>query len=524
MPHTPAHRARRSITAVSALLLIAASTMLQPPTAATAVAATAASARPRARPATPVLIERAIRRDEISDAEGALYLSWAFTAPERVPDAFASDTPWSGTLPLLHLRERLGDMGGSRVARTARSALRAGTFACPGTSGSLPNRRSSAHFHIQYSAVGGGLSVARYARVLETAWATEVGRFRWARPPRNPVSSPPGGRYPVRVEDLPPQLYGYVATTRRVGNNPATPWNDRDAAASCMVLNRDFAPFPGTTLAALRATAAHEFNHSIQFGYGALTGFGNVSDLMVEGLATQMEDEVFDSSDDSYNYLWPRFTTPMGQYGASPYPYWVVFRAMAERFGTGVRGGAEDVYQVFWEQLSRGTSTNLAALGRGFRASRARLGDVYHDASIALRFLANCSATKRRFCLEEGPAYRAAGGANHDHATLGPGASLARRIANDYALNWVGLPTGGSYDLEVTRDRGTGVLRVSIACRMGARVRVTFVGTATSSGDATMSGYDPSGCADATAVISNVRQTAPTPRSITRTGYTISVT
>lgn len=517
MSKTPAERARRAITAGLALLLVAASILPRP------ALATGASRTPRIRPATPELIERAVRRGDISDAQGALFLSWAFTAPERVPDAFVSDTPWSGTLPLLHLRERLATMDRSPVARAARSALRAGTFACPGTSGSLPNRVSSAHFYIQHRGAA-GLRVARYASALETAWATEVGRFGWAKPPRNPVSSPPGGRYPVRLEDLPPQLYGYVATTRRVGNNPATPWKDRDSAASCMVLNRDFRPFPGTALDALRATAAHEFNHSIQFGYGALTGFGNVADVLVEGLATQMEDEVFDSSDDSYNYLWPRFTTPMGRYGASPYPYWVVFRAMSERFGTGVRGGGEDVFQVFWEQISRGASTNLAALSRGFKASRARLGKAYHDASIALRFLVNCSATKRRFCLEEGPAYRTHGGANSDHATLGPGETLSRQIANDYALNWIRLPTGGgTFDLAVTRDQGTGVLRVSIACRMGRGVRVKFIGTATSA-EASLTGYNAGACAEATAVISNVRQTAPTPSAITKTGYTISIT
>ena len=68
---------------------------------------------------------------------------------------------------------------------------------------------------------------------------------------------------------------------------------------------------------------------------GALTGFGKVSDVMVEGLATWMEDEVFDASNDSYNYLWPGFTSPMGRYSASPYPCWVVFRAMTGRFGSG---------------------------------------------------------------------------------------------------------------------------------------------------------------------------------------------
>jgi hypothetical protein len=484
-------------------------------------------ARPGVGPSTPELVERAVRRGDITDAQGALYLTWAFTAPHRVPEAYVSDTPWSGTLPLLRLRERIAALGDSPTALAARSEFRGATFACPGTSGSLPNRRSSAHFYIQYKASAlQALTIARYASALETTWATEIGTFKWAKPPRDPVSAPPGGRYPVRVENLGAGLYGYVTSTRLVGNNPATPWNDRDAAASCMVLNRNFGQFaPSSALDALRATAAHEFNHSIQFGYGALHGFGNVSDVMVEGLATEMEDEVFDSSNDSYNYLWPSFRTPMGRYGASPYPYWVVFRAMAERFGTGVRGGAEDVYQVFWEQISRGASTNLAALSKGFKANGTTLGKAYHDASIAARFLQDCSATPRRHCLEEGPAYAAAAGPNGDHASLNAAPdTLSKKIANDYALNWIGLPTGGAFDLSVTLDGGRGVLRVSLACRSGAAVSVTSAGTATSSRDAVVNGFDPGTCDEVSAVISNVRQTAPSPRTVTRTRYTTSIT
>ena len=104
-----------------------------------------------------------------------------------------------------------------------------------------------------------------------------------------------------------------------------------------MVLNQNFGPFPGTPTNAMRATVAHEFNHSLQFGYGALTGYGSVDSVFVEGGATWMEDEVFDTSNDNYNYLWPSFTTPMGKYAKSPYPYWMVFRAMTEPFGTGDR-------------------------------------------------------------------------------------------------------------------------------------------------------------------------------------------
>jgi hypothetical protein len=517
-PATPHRRSTLSIVAVMALV---SSMVFQ---SAHPVGAT--PARAELHRATPELIAQAVRRGEISEARGALYLAWAFTAPSRIPQAYVSDVPWSGTLPLLRLRERLPTLGDSAPAIAAREQLRGGTFACPGTGGSLPQRKATAHFYVQYRASAlQSLTIGKYAAALEATWKSEVGTFGWAKPPRNPVSYPPGGRYPVRVENLGAGLYGYVASTRRVGNNPATAWNDRDATSSCMVLNRNYGPFPGTPIDALRATAAHEFNHSIQFGYGALRGFGNVTDVMVEGLATVMEDEVFDSSNDSYNYLWPRFTQPMGRYAASPYPYWVVFRAMAERFGSGERNGSEAVFQVFWEQISKGSTTNLAALGKGFKARGTNLATAYHNAAVALRFLASCSATARKFCLEEGQAYQSAAGSNDDHASLGGAPdSLSRRLANDFALNWIRLPVGGgSFDLTVAHRGGRGKLRVSVACRSGSSVTVTSAGTATRANDAVEPNVDVSGCDEASAVISNVKQTSPTPRSVTRTDYRISI-
>jgi hypothetical protein len=513
-------RVRRG--AVASLATVALAASLQP----SPFTAFADTATPWLRPATPELIERDVRRGAITPAQGSLFLSWAFTAPERLPETYVSDTPWSGTLPLLRLRERLPALGDAPAALAARAALRAVTYSCPGTSGSPPHVKSTKHFYLQYQASAlQGLSIRQYARALETAWATEIGEFKWAKPPRDPFRTPPGGRYPVRVEDLQSSLYGYVTGTAIAGDNPSTSWNDRDAVASCMVLNSNFGPFPGDPIDALRATAAHEFNHSIQFGYGALTGYGRVTGVMIEGLATWMEDEVFDSSDDSYNYLWPEFVLPMGRYRKSPYPDWVVFRAMTERFGTGRRNGGEAVVQVFWEQISKGSTTNLAALAKGFKAKGSRLGDAYHNASIALRFLVDCSTTARRLCLEEGPAYSAATrGGNSDHANLNAAPdSLSRSIPNDFALNWIGLPTAASLDLTVVHNGGKGALRVSIACRTGGAVTATPVGTATRSADAVLDGVDLSACDEASAVISNVTLTDPTPRSITRTDYTIEI-
>jgi hypothetical protein len=512
---------RRGPLAVAVVLAIMAMSVTLPH----AGAQTAATAA--VEPATPDLIASAVDRGEITEAQGALFLSYAFTAPDQVPEAYRSSTPWSGTLPLLELKRTLKRLGAVPAAAEARSVLRASSFDCSNFHANKPNTKSTAHFYLQYTnSALQGLTVNQYGAALETTWSTEIGGFGWARPPKDPVSNPPGGRYPVRIESLGSGLYGFVTGTHYAAhkNNPATPWNDRDAVASCMVLNQNFGPFPGTPTDAMRATVAHEFNHSLQFGYGALGGFGSVDSVFVEGGATWMEDEVFDTSNDNYNYLWPSFTTPMGKYAKSPYPYWIVFRAMTEPFGTGNANGGEQIFQTFWEQISKGDSTNLQAMNKGFQAKGSSLAEAYHDASIALRFLRNCSSTAEPYCLEEGPAYAATfAGPNEDLFNLGASDSATgRQIANDFALNWVGLPTVSGLDLAVTHQSGKGILEVSIACRTGNAVTVTSLGRATPAHEvASVTGYDGSGCDEVSAVISNVKMTSASPSSVTKTSYDI---
>ena len=397
--------------------------------------------------------------------------------------------------------------------------------------GTLPGLRLTPHFYIQYNPAGlVGLGIGAYASALERVWNTEVTSFGWAAPPRNTATPATGGRYPVRVQRLGIQLYGYVTSTRLVGNNPHTAWADRDAMASCMVLNQNYTSFPGTPTTAMHATTAHEFNHSLQFGYGALNGATRVKGVWVEGGATWMEDEVFDSANDNYNYLWPDLRKPLPLYTPSfPYPYWVVFRAMTEQYGTGTANGGQTIFKYFWEQLSRNASTNTNAFRRAFVTEGTTMAQAYHDAGIALRFDVGCGGTTAEpYCLEEGPAYVDAAGPPPTDAGLNAvGDDAALTAANDFATRWVDLPAGhvsDVYPVSVDVDPGDlGLLMVSLVCLTGSDVTVTSLGTASqSAGVTTTTDYDASGCDQATAVISNVRETSTSPATRTLTGFDIS--
>jgi hypothetical protein len=339
-----------------------------------------------------------------------------------------------------------------------------------------------------------------------------VDSFGWATPPIA------GAQYLVVVDGLGSGLYGYVTSTGNAGNNPNTPWNEGDAQYSCMALNENYTGFPGSPQRALDATTAHEFNHSIQFGLGALTGANSADDALVEGGATWMEDEVYDSSDDNHNYLWPSFTADMGQYTPSPYPYWITYRGLTERYGPGTAGGGEQVMQDTWEAISQSaTSIDLNALNSALNNKGTTLADAYHAYAVAVKFNKACGGGYvYPYCFEEGPAYVANAGPTAVQGTISSvGGSFSGSIRDNYALNWVELPSGaGTYNVTLANTSAGGQLRGSVVCDTGAALVVNALPMVVGSGASTvLEGFDSSTCLSSVAVMTNQAQTAADPSS-----------
>ncbi|HEV2906548.1 MAG TPA: hypothetical protein VGZ50_04455 [Actinomycetota bacterium] len=482
----------------------------------------AAAAAPAAHPdlPTPGLIERAVRRGSIDRARGNLLLAYAFARPEKLPRAYRSDVPWEGTVPLLELQraQRAMPPGPARSEIADLLSGETGPGWCgPYSAGSLASNTTTEHFHVEYGSVGGGLSIDSYTDALEQSWTTEVGAFGWAAPPMLPANPPPGNVYHVRVDDLPTGLYGYVTVSGAyaglVGDNPSTAWDDTDSFATCMVLRNDYSDFPSSPQDSLNATVAHEFNHSIQFGYGALHGSNRPDYVFIEGGATWMEDEVFDSANDNYLFLWPAFAESMGDYDGSffGYDYWVTFRGLTERFGS----GGEQIMQDFWEETSKNNGNNLTALQSAMAKRGTTLADAFHEYAIAVKFNRPCvSGYVYPYCLREGPDYVAvAGPTGFDGVIASIGGSHIGTVEDNYAINWVRLPTGPQpYPLKLLNASAGGQLRASVVCDTGSLLRATAFPAVVGSGASTqLSAFDPSGCKSVAAVITNEAQTAPNP-------------
>jgi hypothetical protein len=494
-------------------------------------------AQPGRALSTPELLERAVERGRLNRATADLYLARALGDHRKLPDRFVSDVPWDGTLPLLRLQGRVKRMlpGAARAALA--EALNAGS--CGGVAGGA-SAVSTPHFFIEYGTIQAGLTISEYAASLEASWVTEVDAFDWAAPPL-PSTTPTPNRYHVVISNLGSGLYGFVSSSGThagfVGNNPNTPWNDVDAFRSCMALNQDYSGFPSPSQASLDATTAHEFNHSIQFGYGALTGPNRPDPAFIEGGASWMEDEVFDGANDNQFYLWPDFTESMGAYEEDlpdddqfPYPYWAVFRAITERYGASVPQGGEQVMQDFWEAVGQDTaSIDLDALDDALMAKGPTLADAYHGAGVALKFNLSCGTTLAYpHCVEEGTAYVARGGATPTHgAVASVGSSFNGSVRDNFALNWVTLPASGAYDVTLSNTTGAGgQLRGTLVCPSGTGLALfALPAVAGPSSSTTLPGFDPTaaGCSEGpVAVVTNESQTAPNPGNSMLRSYSVA--
>jgi len=477
---------------------------------------------------TPELIEAAFRRGEIDRITADLLLATSLFDAANLPAEFRGSRPTDGT-PVLRQLRHYRDIPAIQATTEIQKIQSLLAATCSSSTASLPNVISSTHFYAEYGAIGGGLTVNDYLSNLETTWNTEVTQFGWAAPPVYTANPAPGGKYHVRIDpDLYSGYYGYVAPYGTyagvVGDNPATAWDDGDAYASCMVLSADYSVFPGTPTAAMQATLAHEFNHSIQFGYGALTGANDPDSVFTEGGATWMEDEVFDGSNDNYNYLYPQFNMCLGEYTASPYRYWVVFRAMTEPFGTGASGGGEQVMQDFWELTSQNAASNLSALNAALGNKGTSLAEAYHNAAIALAFNKPCGGGySSPYCLEEGANYVAAKGTPPVQGTISAvGGVFSGSIANNFSMNWVRLPLTDTVYQVSLKNNGGGQLRASVACDTGAGLDVfPMVGVANAGETVFLSGFKSNACTDAVAIVTNQQQTAANPFTCTASDYTL---
>ena len=199
--------------------------------------------------------------------------------------------------------------------------------------------------------------VDRTLAAFETAWRVEVdphgvpradARRELGRPRSRTTSSTSTWRMWAR-----PGLAGYVATDDPHANDDAYPYRDYSAY---IVVDDDFSTAqlgasggPG----GLRATAAHEFFHAVQYAYDS-----SEDPWLTEGTAVWMEDEVADDVDANRRWLrssalehpWVPVDSSRGmnEYGA-----WIFWRFLTESSGRARSMTRRSIRRV-WELAADG--------------------------------------------------------------------------------------------------------------------------------------------------------------------------
>jgi hypothetical protein len=214
---------------------------------------------------------------------------------------------------------------------------------------STPRMQCSTNFCVHYRPPAPGDTEATTPAQVQTTLDTleqvrshETGAMGYRQPvPDTPdvaTDDNPDARFDVFLGDIAHEgMYGYCAPD---GDQPETHGH---VAAYC-VLDNDYArrQYGTAPISSLRATAAHEFFHAIQFAYDV-----NDDLWFMEGTAVWMEDEVYDAINDNYQYLaysalrYPRSPVDYSR-KYSPYGSFLFFKYAAERLGG-------TVVRQFWE-------------------------------------------------------------------------------------------------------------------------------------------------------------------------------
>ena len=291
--------------------------------------------------------------------------------------------PRGATSALLDLRMRLGSLSPAerRVARillarptdghngdwtapkSARKHLCTANFCIHWVkkTGDAPNLTDSNH-----NGIPNYVESAR--NVMNTVWNTEINTLGYQKPLKDGNSGSHHGGNPNQKIDIYLQdvgrfgIYGYCTT-----DDPR--YSKQSNVSAYCVYDDDFSKkqFGGaaTGVAALKVTAAHEFNHAIQFSYDV-----REDRWFLEATATNMEASVYPGIHDNYQYF---RSSPISRSnpwrpidlfqpnGSNQYGVWIFFRFLCEIYTPHPIVGQPDctVVRRFWEaaEVNQGTKS-----------------------------------------------------------------------------------------------------------------------------------------------------------------------
>ena len=189
-------------------------------------------------------------------------------------------------------------------------------------------------FRVHYTLEGADAATPEYAQAvadtLQSVLDTQVRRVGWAAPIRDS-----DGRYRAYVANANGDM-GYTKAVQMVFDNPnTTSVRERGAARAVFVIDNDFANMgkKATPESLMHATATHEFNHVVQYGYDAQEALN----WLYEATSSWTETTTVGVDQDATDYVEIDFQAPelcwTTDVRGHNYAQWTLLQSLADAHG-----------------------------------------------------------------------------------------------------------------------------------------------------------------------------------------------
>lgn len=211
------------------------------------------------------------------------------------------------------------------------------------------------HFRIHYTLIGKDRVTEEYvklvAQAMEEVYLAQIVGMGWRMPPADRTRGG-DGRYDVYLVDLVNDYDGGILGFARPENFGRLSGNQtRNTSSSFLALDNNYEledePVP---LSLMRATAAHEFHHAVQFGYDD----DEPMFWYYEATSTWLEAITFPKEEDATRYVKYVFEYPEICFGAQDdaditgllmYGTWMFLQSLADRHGY-------ETVRELWENIA----------------------------------------------------------------------------------------------------------------------------------------------------------------------------
>ncbi|MBN8552537.1 MAG: PPC domain-containing protein [Caulobacterales bacterium] len=216
-------------------------------------------------------------------------------------------------------------------------------------------------FRLMYTLRGRDRTTPEYAQAtaeaIQRAFDTQIHQLGWSAPVRDA-----DGRLRAYIADAGEGTMGYMRGVEVIFDNPQTAAvRERTASRTILVIDnnlsegRDEGEDP---MRLMRATAAHEFNHMVQYGYDSEEGL----QWLYESTASWIETATMGEDEDAARYAVTDFGAPQLCWTTTEdghnYGQWTLLQSLADRHGP-------RIVTRLWENAATldGLETMTATLG-----------------------------------------------------------------------------------------------------------------------------------------------------------------